>query len=84
MSTTAGLRTPDGPTRKFPKPRARQLGESSQAQNSRNTGVMLSTVSSARMKQIKLEVRPILPRLGLVATGCGFGRRRIRQGRCGG
>ena len=81
MITMAGLRTPNGPTRKFPKLRAMQLGESSQAQNSRNAGVMLSTVNSARMKQIKLEVRPIFPRLGLVATGCGFGRRPIRQGR---
>ena len=61
MITTAGLRTPSGPTRKLPKLRARQLGDSSQAQNSRNAGVTLSTVSSARMKQIKLEVRPIFP-----------------------
>jgi len=81
MIATAGLRTPAGPIRKFPKPRARQPGESSQAQNSRKTGVMLSTVNSARMKQTKLEVGPILPRLGLVATGCGFGRPPIRKGR---
>jgi len=81
MITMAGLRTPAGPIRKFPKPRARQLGESSQAQNSRKTGVILSTVNSAKMKQTKLEVRPIFPRVRLVATGCGFGCRPIRQGR---
>ena len=38
-----------------------QLGDSSQAQNNRNAGVTLRTVSSARMKQIELEVRPIFP-----------------------
>ena len=58
-----GLRTevPPGPTMNFQNPWAMHPEENSHAQASRNGGAILSTVNSARMKQIAFEIRPIFP-----------------------
>src|SRR4051812_48053215 len=77
-ATSACVRSPCGPIMNFQNPPTIHPEENSQAQASSSGGATLSTVNSAKMKQIAVEIRPIVPHscVRLVARGCDLGRQR--------